>query len=215
MNEKNISEIRKNYTKSELTDELAGENPYSLFQKWLNEAIDSELPEPTAFTLCTVTLQGKPNARVLLLKGLENELFKFYTNYQSRKGQELELNPYACMVFFWPELERQIRIEGKVSKLSKEESERYFQSRPRESQIGAYASKQSQILESRELLEKEFQNWKKKFEQNETIPIPEYWGGYALHPNLMEFWQGRPNRLHDRIQFVLYSNEWKKFRLYP
>lgn len=215
MSDRNLKEIRKNYTKAELTEDLAGDDPIVLFQKWLSEAIDSEVPEPTAFTLCTVTLQGKPNGRILLLKGIEQGKFQFYTNYQSQKGLELNLNPHACMVFFWPELERQVRIEGRVEKLSHQESEEYFQSRPRESQIGAYASRQSQILKSREILEKEYQEWSKKWEGVEKIPIPQDWGGYALTPHSLEFWQGRPNRLHDRIQFTWNQTVWNRIRLYP
>lgn len=215
MNENQLANIRINYSKAALGEKEVGDSPLSFFQKWMNEALHAEVLEPTAMSLSTVSLQGKPSSRIVLLKGLENDKFKFYTNYESQKGQEINVNPYACLLFFWAELERQVRIDGKLEKLPRLESEEYFHSRPRESQIGAYTSKQSSVIPGREILEERYQELTKEFSEIDTIPLPENWGGYALIPNEIEFWQGRPSRLHDRIRFRLSDQIWVRERLSP
>ncbi|EMJ95685.1 pyridoxamine 5'-phosphate oxidase [Leptospira alstonii] len=214
MNSK-ISEIRKSYTLSSLNIEDTGDDPISFFQKWFEEAVLSEVLEVNAMTLATATKEGKPDARTVLLKGITKHSFVFYTNYESRKGKELEENPRACLVFFWPELERQVRIEGNVMKVSEEESNEYFHSRPRESQIGAVVSPQSHEIPDRKFLEERFEKFSKQYEGKE-VDLPTHWGGYSVHPNRIEFWQGRSNRLHDRIVFEKNpDSSWKKFRVAP
>jgi pyridoxamine 5'-phosphate oxidase len=212
---KELKDIRINYAKSELNESSIGENPLEFFQKWMDEALESEVLEPTAMTLSTVSLQGKPSSRIVLLKGLEDGFFKFFTNYSSRKGMEIQVNPYGSLLFFWAELERQVRIEGKLEKLPREESEKYFQSRPIESQIGAYTSHQSSVLHSRSEIENKYKELQEKFATTNPLPLPDFWGGYKLIPIEMEFWQGRPSRLHDRIRFRLTSNQWVTERLAP
>lgn len=214
MNSK-IADIRTSYTLSSLDIEDTGNDPIVFFQKWFQEAVLSEVFEVNAMTLATATKDGIPDARTVLLKGIASDSFLFYTNYESRKGKELEENPKACLVFFWSELERQIRIEGNVSKVSKEESNEYFHSRPRESQIGAAASPQSQKIPDRKFLEERFEKLSKEFEGKEVI-LPNNWGGYAVHPIRIEFWQGRSSRLHDRIVFEKKADSsWEKFRVAP
>ncbi|EQA55165.1 pyridoxamine 5'-phosphate oxidase [Leptospira kmetyi] len=214
MNSK-IADIRTSYTLSSLDIEDTGNDPIVFFQKWFQEAVLSEVFEVNAMTLATATKDGIPDARTVLLKGITNDSFLFYTNYESRKGKELEENPKACLVFFWSELERQIRIEGNVTKVSKEESEEYFHSRPRESQIGAVASPQSQKIPDRKFLEERFAKLSKEFEGKE-VELPNHWGGYAVQPIRIEFWQGRSSRLHDRIVFEKKSDSsWDKFRVAP
>ncbi|PJZ58019.1 pyridoxamine 5'-phosphate oxidase [Leptospira barantonii] len=214
MNSK-IADIRTSYTLSSLDIEDAGNDPIAFFQKWFQEAVLSEVFEVNAMTLATATKNGIPDARTVLLKGITNDSFLFYTNYESRKGKELEENPKACLVFFWSELERQIRIEGNVTKVSKEESDEYFHSRPRESQIGAVASPQSQKIPDRKFLEERFAKLSKEFE-GKDVELPTHWGGYAVHPVRIEFWQGRSSRLHDRIVFEKKADSsWEKFRVAP
>ncbi|EKS07124.1 pyridoxamine 5'-phosphate oxidase [Leptospira santarosai] len=214
MNSK-ISEIRKNYSLSSLDTEDAGDDPISFFQKWFEEAVLSEVLEVNAMTLATATKEGKPNARIVLLKGIVEGSFIFYTNYESKKGRELEGNPRVCLVFFWPELERQVRIEGYVTKVSREESNVYFHSRPRGSQIGAVVSPQSSEIPNRKFLEKRFEEFSKRFEGKE-VDLPDHWGGYAVRPDRIEFWQGRSSRLHDRIVFEKDTDSsWRKFRVAP
>jgi pyridoxamine 5'-phosphate oxidase len=212
---KDLKDIRINYAKSELDESLIGNSPLEFFQKWMDEALESAVLEPTAMTLSTVSLQGKPSSRIVLLKGLEDGCFKFYTNYASRKGREIDMNPFGSLLFFWAELERQVRIEGKLEKLPREESSAYFQSRPIESQIGAYTSHQSSVLGSREEIENKYKELQEKFDSTNPLPLPEFWGGYKLIPLEIEFWQGRPSRLHDRIRFRLTDNQWLNERLAP
>ncbi len=192
-------------------------NPLRQFDAWLQEALAAKADEPTAMTVSTCDLQGKPSARVVLLKELSAEGFVFYTNYQSRKGQQLAQNPYAAITFFWPVLERQVRIEGVVKQVSGEISDAYFQSRPKGSQIGAWASPQSQEINGREVLETLEQEMQQKFIADEVLPRPAHWGGYVVIPERLEFWQGRPNRLHDRLEYVKDQNgtDWKIKRLAP
>ena len=197
---KNISAIRQEYTLAELSERKVNKNPFEQFNKWLAEALDSLLYEPTAMHLSTVDSKGKPSGRIVLLKGLEENGFIFYTNYESRKGRELIEYPQACLTFFWPELERQVRIEGLVTKVSPETSNDYFNSRPVSSRLGAIASPQSKKIESREQLESEFSAIIDSY-KNREIVRPTNWGGFILKPEYFEFWQGRSSRLHDRIVY--------------
>ncbi|WCL48384.1 pyridoxamine 5'-phosphate oxidase [Leptospira sp. GIMC2001] len=215
MSEIDLASIRKNYSKERLDEEDVGDDPIQFFNLWMSEAVDAKIPEPTAMSVSTVSKSGRPSSRILLLKGVENGIFKFYSNYSSNKGQEIAQNPNVSLLFFWPELERQIRIDGLVEKLSREESTIYFHSRPRESQIGAHTSLQSSTLDSRESLEKKYEEFLQKFANINPIPIPENWGGYGLVSDRIEFWQGRPSRLHDRIVFKKENSTWQKIRLSP
>jgi pyridoxamine 5'-phosphate oxidase len=214
MTKTELAALRENYTKGSLDVKDVSSTPIEQFQAWFDEAVASQLLEPNAFLLSTVSNDNKPSTRVLLLKGLDNG-FTFYTNYLSRKGTELAENPNACITFFWVELERQIRIEGTIEKVADEDSDTYFHSRPRGSQIGAWVSNQSMVIESREVLEEREKHLIEKF-GNAPIPRPPHWGGYRLVPNYIEFWQGRPSRLHDRIAYTLLENgDWKIDRLSP
>jgi pyridoxamine 5'-phosphate oxidase len=190
-------------------------NPILQFGKWFEEAVAANLPEPTAMTLATTSKDGVPSARIVLLKEHDERGFAFYTNYQSQKGQELAENPRVALVFHWVALERQVRISGTVTKVSREESERYFHARPRLSQLGAWASNQSRVLPHREELENRLQQLTADYQDRE-IPLPPYWGGYRVAPNTLEFWQGRPSRLHDRFRYSrLHNSEWRIDRLSP
>lgn len=211
----NIADIRSDYKKHQLNETDVLNDPLKQFDKWFNEALKSDVMEPNAMNLATVSAKNTPASRVVLLKGVQNNGFVFYTNYQSNKGKELEENPQAALTFFWPELERQVRIQGVVEKVSKEESEAYFKSRPKESQIGAWASPQSAVISSRKLLEDREKQLHEKFADDDTLPKPEQWGGYILKPLAIEFWQGRPSRLHDRLIYTLENNNWKISRLAP
>lgn len=211
----NIAAIRRNYSMQSLTEEIVAAEPTQQFKVWLEEAIAAEANEPTAMVLSTVNETGKPSARVVLLKDVTRNGFVFFTNYESRKGREMEMNPSAALTFFWPELERQVRIEGTVQKVEPIVSDAYFQSRPKGSQIGAWASPQSQPIESRQVVEDAEKALNEKFAEQETIPRPEHWGGYILIPDRIEFWQGRPNRLHDRIVYEFEGQNWLTKRLAP
>jgi pyridoxamine 5'-phosphate oxidase len=211
-----IAQLRKEYTAHTLDQSDVDSDPLIQFKQWMVEAVDSEVPEPNAMVLATVGKDSRPSARVVLLKDIEGGSFVFYTNYNSEKGQELAAHPYAALNFNWLELQRQVRIEGKVEKVSEEVSTAYFQSRPRGSQIGAWASPQSTIIEDRSILEKNVEELKEKYNEHEVLPKPPHWGGYALKPDLIEFWQGRPSRLHDRIRYRLdEKGEWMIDRLAP
>ena len=209
-----ISDIRKTYAHAELLESDAAAAPMEQFDRWWAQALEAKIEEVNAMTLATVDASGMPDARIVLLKGVDEVGFHFYSNYQSRKGMQLTNNEQACLVFFWKELERQIRIEGVLEKVSEENSNEYFKTRPRESQIGAWASPQSTTI-TRAELEKRVEEFTKKFEGQE-VPRPEHWGGFRLIPARFEFWQGRPNRLHDRIRFLLQEDySWKIDRLSP
>lgn len=212
MNENTLNNLRKNYLRGELLESKIDPNPFKQFELWFEEVLNSDTYEPNAMILATAN-ENKPSARVVLLKGLDDKGFKFYTNYNSRKGKELSANPNASLLFYWMELERQVRIEGKVEKLSREESLEYFNSRPLESRYGALASNQSEIIPNREYLEQKFSVLREKY--GDFPPMPDYWGGFILIPNLFEFWQGRPGRLHDRIVYEKSDNLWKIYRLSP
>lgn len=209
-----IKKIRSEYSKVELKEEFLESNPMILFSQWFEGAVKSGLSEVNAMTLATATPDGKPSARTVLLKGFDERGFIFYTNYKGRKATEIEKNPFAALLIFWKELERQVRIEGKVEKVSLVESDEYFNSRPLESKMSAIVSKQSQPVESRHQLE---ELWVEFLKENydKDIPRPDYWGGYRVIAEKIEFWQGRPNRLHDRILFSRTETGWKIERLQP
>ncbi|RDC58631.1 pyridoxamine 5'-phosphate oxidase [Pedobacter chinensis] len=209
-----LQNLRQDYKSATLDETDVDDNPVVQFKKWFEHALKAQIYEPNVMTLATANKAGKPDARIVLLKGVDEEGFKFFTNYLSAKGKELKRNPYAALVFFWPELERQVRIEGIVEKLNKETSEEYFNTRPVDSQIGAIASPQSQIIPNRQFLEEKFEELKSKSE-HKTILKPAHWGGYVVKPTRIEFWQGRSNRLHDRINFELAKGTWVKTRLAP
>lgn len=211
----NIAAIRKNYAKQSLSENSVLDHPVDQFNVWLNEAIKAEVNEPTAMVLSTVNAASRPSARVVLLKDVSEAGFMFFTNYDSRKGQDLASNSFASITFFWPALERQVRIEGSVKKVVAAVSDTYFHSRPIGSQIGAWASPQSQQIESRAVLEEADKKYTAQFKDATIIPRPAHWGGYQLMPDMIEFWQGRPNRLHDRIVYERHENKWLKKRLAP
>ena len=192
---------RKSYERGALDEHEIDRNPFQQFTIWYDEAVAADLPEPESMTLSTATRDGRPSARIVLLRGYDETGFCFFTNYSSQKGQELAVNPYAALTFHWVELERQVRIAGRVEKLTAEESDAYFQSRPSQSRIGAWSSPQSNVIPSREILEQLFNEYQKQYSDETAIPRPEHWGGYRVIPERIEFWQGRPNRLHDRLQF--------------
>ena len=211
----NVADLRKDYQLQGLSETDADRNPFKQFQVWFDQALAAQLPEPNAMTVATVTKSGKPRARVVLLKNFDERGFVFYTNYHSHKGQELADNPQAAIAFWWAELERQVRIEGRVLKVSDRESDEYFHSRPFNSRLGAWASEQSQVIESREVLEQSLQDLKTKYE-NQDIPRPPHWGGFRVIPTAIEFWQGRPSRLHDRLLYSLLDDgSWQIERLSP
>lgn len=208
----NIHHIRENYTKSTLSIDDVSKNPTDQFKQWLDEAIQSEVNEPIAMTLATVDKTGQPSARIVLLKFIDEDGFTFFTNYDSNKGINIAQNPKAGIVFFWPELQRQVNIQGIITKTSDKVSDEYFYSRPIESQIGACASPQSSPIPAREILE---ENIKAIQESGKTIVRPIHWGGYTLNPTRIEFWQGRASRLHDRIVYTKTGINWKIERLAP
>ena len=211
----NIADLRRNYSLESLSETDVHSNPLEQFKTWFQETLNSQLVEPNAMTLATASADGRPSARTVLLKGLENDGFVFYTNYESRKGSELAVNPHAALLFNWLELERQVRIEGKVEKVSAETSNNYFRSRPKGSQIGAWASPQSAVITGREILEEKIEELTETFKHEQELPLPPFWGGYVLRPVAIEFWQGRENRLHDRILYALKGEKWHIERLAP
>jgi pyridoxamine 5'-phosphate oxidase len=210
----NIADIRKEYSKRSLELTMVRTNPIEQFNVWFSEALNSGVTEVNAMNISTVTKDGKPNSRIVLLKGVDHG-FIFYTNYESKKGKEIEDNPYVALTFFWPELERQVRILGKTEKISATESDEYFFSRPIDSQIGAWASPQSSEIEDRIIIEDKWKDFSTKFSETK-ISRPEHWGGYRIIPIETEFWQGRPSRLHDRIKYIKNQNGfWDRKRLAP
>jgi pyridoxamine 5'-phosphate oxidase len=210
----NVHDLRKEYTRNGLTESVADADPVEQFRKWFEEALAADLHEPNAMTLGTATPGGRPSARIVLLKGFDERGFVFYTNYEGRKARELEDNPYCALVFYWGELERQVRVEGRASRIPKEESDAYFDSRPRGSRLGAWVSEQSRTIESREALEDRLRELEERYEGAE-IPRPPFWGGYRVEPDSVEFWQGRENRLHDRLIYRRSERGWKIERLQP
>jgi pyridoxamine 5'-phosphate oxidase len=209
----NLADLRKSYERAELDENASDASPFAQFDRWLQEAISGEIPEPTAMTLATVGPDLRPNSRVVLLKGCDERGLVWYTNYQSRKGRDLAGNPYASLQFHWVELERVVRIEGRVEKTSAAESDAYYASRPLDSRIGAWASPQSEVIADRSVLVKNAAVYGAKFLL--APPRPEHWGGYRLVPDRFEFWQGRRSRLHDRLRYQLQDGMWVRQRLAP
>ena len=210
-----IADLRRNYTLAGFSEADAAISPIDQFKIWFQQAVDANLTEPNAMTLATISSEGKPSARIVLLKDVDDRGFVFFTNYESVKGQHLLENPQAALVFFWIELERQVRVEGKAEKVSSAESDAYFSTRPRGSQLGAWVSKQTEVIASREVLQSKLEELEPKYADKE-IPRPPHWGGFRLIPSEFEFWQGRPNRLHDRLRYRLAENgNWIRERLSP
>lgn len=211
-----IAALRQSYVSQPLTEDQVSRDPVEQFRQWFAQALEVGITEPNAMTLATVTAGGTPAARIVLLKGVEAGGFVFYTNYDSHKGEELAVNPNAALVFWWESLFRQVRIEGKVEKVSARVSEAYFQSRPKGSQIGAWASPQSRTIPGRAFLDARVESLEKQYAGEEVLPLPENWGGYFVRPVMIEFWQGQTNRLHDRLRYSrLPEGDWKLERLAP
>ena len=211
--DKNLADLRKSYERDALDEAASLGDPLKQFEHWLQQALDAQLPEPNAMTLATVGADGRPSTRIVLLKGLDARGVVWYTNYDSRKGRELAANPQAALQFHWVELERVVRIEGRVERVEAELSDAYYASRPLDSRIGAWASPQSQVIESRTLLVAQAAKFGLKFAMNP--PRPPHWGGYRLQPDTWEFWQGRKSRLHDRLRYRLHDGSWLRERLAP
>jgi pyridoxamine 5'-phosphate oxidase len=209
-----INTLRHDFAKQTLNKKDVNADPVLQFEKWFKEAVDAHVNEPNAMTVATATADGKPSARILLLRNFNESGFVFYSNYTSRKGNEIMDNPRCALLFFWPELERQVRIEGVLSKQTSIESDMYFKSRPRTSKLGAWTSQQSHVIANRNVLDEEYQKLSEKY-PDEDVPRPLNWGGYSLKPSSIEFWQGRPSRLHDRILYTKENNAWKIERLAP
>ena len=212
---RDIQHLREDYKYGHLMEDQVPSNPIELFHKWFNDAQLANLPEPNAMTIATVNKEGKPSARIVLLKEFSKDGFTFYSNYDSRKGQDLISNPFIAVVFLWIEIERQVRIEGTVSKLPESKSTQYFHTRPKGSQIGAWASPQSQVITDRSILEDEHKRLTGQYKDAETLPKPPNWGGYIIEPTMIEFWQGRSSRLHDRLRYDLRDERWQIERLAP
>lgn len=209
-----FSDLRKEYSRHSLDESDVDLNPFAQFDLWFQQALNAHLPEPNAMALATATTDGKPSVRMVLLKGYDEHGFVFFTNYEGRKSVELMQNPKAALLFYWVELERQVRIEGVVEKTSRKDTEAYFQSRPLESKLGAWASRQSSVIPGRGVLEQKMTDLQEKYRDQE-IPVPPTWGGFRIEPVVFEFWQGRANRLHDRIRYTLDGGVWTIERLSP
>jgi pyridoxamine 5'-phosphate oxidase len=213
---KDLSELRLNYQKGELLEDQVKLDPHEQFLLWFNHALAAQLHEPYAMSLATANAQGRPHVRTVLLRGATQDGYAFYTNYDSQKGMDLEVNPYAELLFYWQEQERQIRVSGRVVKISEEESTDYYHKRPRDSQIAAHVSTpQSGVIASRDELQQRFWDYHDTMANQEQLDKPEFWGGYRLVPDYYEFWQGRPNRLHDRLSYTKNDDAWTLQRLMP
>lgn len=210
-----IADLRKDYSLQDLTEKDVDDNPFKQFQTWFSQAVEAQLVEPNAMTLATCTPDGQPSARMVLLKDVDEQGFVLFTNYNSHKGQELAINPQAALVFWWAELERQVRVVGTVEKISSAQSDSYFEVRPPKSRLGAWASNQSEVIPNREVLEQQLREFEQKY-ANQEVPRPPHWGGYRVIPTRVEFWQGRSSRLHDRLLYTrLEDGSWKIERLSP
>jgi pyridoxamine 5'-phosphate oxidase len=209
-----IGDLRRDYTRARLDEASVAPDPLVEFARWFDEAVKAEARDPNAMTLATSTADGVPSARIILLKGFDQRGFVFFTDYRSRKGTELLNNPRAALVFYWPELERQVRITGSTSRTEREVSEEYYRSRPKGSRLSAWISHQSQVIASREQLDSQIPELERRY-PGEDVPLPPYWGGFRLRPDTIEFWQGRTNRLHDRLRYVRDGERWRIERLSP
>lgn len=210
-----MTKLRREYSDAGLDEQDLDANPFKQFEKWFQEAIDAKLDLPDAMTLATATKDSIPSARIVLLRGLDERGFVFYTDYESQKGKELAENPNAALVFYWRELDRQVRVTGQVSKVSREKSNNYFQTRPVGSRLAALASRQTEAIVDRQALENRFNQLAEQY-QDKEIPLPSDWGGYRLSPNMIEFWSGRPSRLHDRLRYTRQpDNDWRIERISP
>ncbi len=214
MENKDLAQLRREYSREELSEKHIAQDPFVQFRLWMDEAIAAELPEPTAMSLATADADGRPSSRMVLLKGFDNSGFIFFTNYNSRKGRDLAENPHAALNFFWPELERQVRISGRAEKVSAEESDEYFQTRPFTSRVGAWASDQSEVIDSRMVVAARAAKLLIRYASG-NVPRPPHWGGYRVVPDQIEFWQGRESRLHDRIVYIRSEDSWQIARLSP
>ncbi len=210
---KDLADLRRDFSSAGLDENSCAANPFDQFSKWMDDALNSDIIDPNAMTVSTVGADGRPSARIVLLKSFDAESLTFFTNYESKKGTDLTANPFTVFHFFWPQIDRQIAVYGRVEKTSREESETYFNSRPVDSRIGAWTSNQSREIESREVLEQRFEEFREKF--GDDVPLPPFWGGFRLTPDKFEFWQGRQNRLHDRICYILNDHKWEISRLSP
>lgn len=216
MKQKDISDERKDYSLASLSEDSVNADPIKQFEQWLSEVRTTDQIEPTAMNIATATDAGDISSRMVLLKAVDSSGFSFFTNYDSQKSQDLAANANAAICFWWSSLERQVRVQGEVVKVSEQESDKYFNSRPRGSRIGAIASQQSQVIASSEILEQQVESVASQYQDQDDIPRPEYWGGYRVKPSMIEFWQGRPSRLHDRIRYILDANDhWQIERLSP
>lgn len=211
---RDVTELRKDYELDSLNIEQVANNPIDQFDTWFRDAVNANIAEPNAMTLAT-SENNRPSARIVLLKGFDRKGFIFYTNYESRKGKQLLNNSFAALTFFWAELERQVRVEGKTEQIPSDQSDEYFLSRPRGSRLGAWASPQSQLIASREILSKRMEELQKQYPEGSIIPRPTHWGGFCVKPYRIEFWQGRKSRLHDRVLYELTDDQWAISRLAP